>query len=251
MHDLNANAIVRPPRLADTLSVSLQSWVRAGRLHPGDQLPTEKQLADQFGVSRAVVREAIARLKAEGYVETRQGRGAFVAPLAGRANFRINDPGAQAPDASLREIFELRCVMESGVAELAALRRQPADLAALGEALASMDEALRRGAQAADDDDAFHGAIAAATHNPLFERFMEFMGAQMEGSRVPTWSPEGHVTGRAAAAQEGHKAIFAAIRDGDAEAARRAAGEHLRSAARRLGMDIGGADQAGPQEQRA
>ena len=58
----------RPPRLADTLSRSLQGWVREGRLAEGDRLPTEKQLCERFGVSRAVVREAIARLQADGVI---------------------------------------------------------------------------------------------------------------------------------------------------------------------------------------
>lgn len=238
---MESSTLVRPPHLADALSASLQTSVREGRLSPGDRLPTEKQLADQFGVSRTVVREAIARLKADGYVETRQGLGAFVAPHAGRANFRINEPGAGAAETSLREVFELRYVMESGIAELAAVRRTEADLATMRKPLERMDEALLKGTQAADDDDAFHRAIAAATHNPLFERFMEFMGAQVQGSRIPTWNPQGHATGRALAAQQGHKAMYASILAGDPEAARHAAAEHLRSAALRLGMKIDGA----------
>ena len=238
------STLIRPPRLADTLSVSLQRWVRDGRLTPGDQLPTEKQLAGQFGVSRAVVREAIARLKAEGYVETRQGLGAFVAPHAGNANFRIKAPGAGAADASLQEVFELRCVMEAGIAEMAAVRRTQADLAALAAPLERMELALLSGQQATDDDDAFHRAIAAATHNPLVARFMEFMGAQVQESRIPTWDQSGHASGRAQAAQCGHRAMYAAIEAGDAGAARSAAVEHLRGAAERLGLDMEGVGQS-------
>lgn len=234
----HVNLLVRPPRLADTLSVSLQGWVREGRLAPGDQLPTEKQLADRFGVSRAVVREAIARLKADGYVETRQGRGAFVAAHAGRRNFRIAEPGSGEPRASLREIFELRHVMEVGIAEIAAMRRTEADLAAMREPLQRMERALAEAAPASDDDEAFHRAVAAATHNPLVERFMVFMGAQIQESRAPTWNAEGHAAGRAMAAQAEHRSMYRAIAEGNAEAARRAAAEHLRAAAQRLGFEI-------------
>ena len=70
--------IARPVRLSEEVSVELQQRVARGELKPGDRLPTEKALGEAFGVSRAVVREAIARLKADGLIETRQGSGAFV-----------------------------------------------------------------------------------------------------------------------------------------------------------------------------
>ncbi|MCB1955793.1 MAG: FadR family transcriptional regulator [Rhodocyclaceae bacterium] len=232
--------IARPPRLADSVSASLQGRIRAGELRPGDRLPTEKQMCDRFGVSRAVVREAIARLKADGYVETHQGLGAFVSRDAGKANFRLVAPGVPAASVDLGDVFELRLLMESGIAQMAALRRTDEDLVAMRGPLARMDEALRSGAQASDDDDAFHCAVASATHNPLVERFMEFMNAQIRESRVPTWDREGHALGRAAAAQAEHVAMFEAIAAGDAAAARLAAEEHLTAAASRLEMQIGG-----------
>ncbi|MCB1902003.1 FadR/GntR family transcriptional regulator [Cognatazoarcus halotolerans] len=230
-----SSAIVRPPRLAELLSHNLIGWLRDGRLAPGDQLPTEKQLADQFAVSRTVVREAIARLKADGYVETRQGAGAFVAPEAGRGSFRLQETSTSALNHA-RNVFELRYLVELGCAELAAQRRTPADLDALQAPLACMADALRSDLEAASDDDAFHRAIAAATHNPLVERFVEFLGAQFSESRLPTWSEEGRLTGRARDAQAEHEALYRAIEMGDAAAARKAAARHLREAAKRLGI---------------
>ena len=230
-----SSAIIRPPRLAETLSLSLIGWLREGRLAPGDQLPTEKQLADQFAVSRAVVREAIARLKADGYVETRQGAGAFVSPQTSHGSFRLQEESTPA-SRHARNVFELRYVVELGCAELAARRRTPADLEALQAPLASMADALRSGAEAAADDDAFHRAVAAATHNPLVERFVEFMGAQFSESRLPTWNEEGRASGRARDAQIEHEALYEAIASGDAAAARLAAEVHLREAAKRLGI---------------
>ncbi|MCB1908552.1 MAG: FadR family transcriptional regulator [Rhodocyclaceae bacterium] len=226
----------RPLRLADTLSRSLQDWVKQGRLAEGDRLPTEKQLCERFGVSRAVVREAIARLQADGYVETRQGLGAFVAAGAGVSRFRIDRPDGMAAGEGLREVFELRQLMESGIAELAAARRTDGDLSLLRDLLTQMEIALAERQQASELDDAFHRAIAAATGNPLVARFMEFMGAQIHGSRVPTWDAQGHQRGLAAAAHEEHLAMYRAIAAGDASAARRAAAGHLQAAAERLGL---------------
>jgi GntR family transcriptional repressor for pyruvate dehydrogenase complex len=191
-------------------------------------------------VSRAVIREAVSRLKADGWVETRQGAGAFVAPQPGRGTFRLAQAGASAAD-TLADVFELRHLVETGAAELAARRRKDADLVAMETALGHMEAAL--GASGAMEttgaraDDEFHVAVAAATGNPLIRRFVEFMGQQFSDSRLPTWDSTGRENGRAQAAQAEHRRLFQAIRAGDPGAARHAAAAHLAAAAHRLGLD--------------
>lgn len=233
----------RPQRLSDTLANQIEHWIRDQGMAPGAQLPTEKLLCERFGVSRAVVREAISRLKAEGSVETRQGLGAFVAAHPGQGSFRLLSP-AHASAAEIVQIFEMRCVVEVGVAQLAARRRSEADLARIAAALAQMERALAGEADGASADDAFHVAIAAATGNGQLERFLAFMGRQFSDTRAPTWDESGLRSGRAAEAQAEHRRIFDAIRAGDGVAAGEAARAHLVSAARRLGLD--GLQQAFP-----
>src|SRR5574337_1919848 len=232
--------VARPSRLSDVVAAELEAWLRDGAWVAGAQLPSEKVLAERFGVSRAVVREAISRLKADGWVETRQGAGAFVAQQLGRGTFRLVPGGASAAD-QLAEVFELRHRVETGAAELAARRRKEADLAAMEMALRRMEAALAAPepieASGARADDEFHVAIAAATRNPLLRRFVEFMGQQFSDSRLPTWDGAGRASGRARAAQTEHRRLFEAIRDEDAAAARQAAAAHLAAAARRLGLD--------------
>lgn len=231
----------RSPRLSDSVARRLEAWISAERLPSGAQLPTEKVLCERFGVSRAVIREAISRLKADGCVTTRQGSGAYVAARPGQASFRLvraDGAAALAADKEIADIFELRYLVEAGAAELAAQRRCGADLERMEQALRRMAAALETGADAVADDDAFHVAVAAATHNPQIERFQMFMGQQFSDSRAPTWSAEGHRTGRAQEAQAEHQRIFDAIVAGDALAARAAAVAHLTRAARRLGMDL-------------
>ncbi len=230
-----ATKFQRPPRLSDTVSRQLESWIRELGLAPGTQLPTEKSLCERFGVSRAVVREAISRLKAEGCVETRQGLGAFVAANPGEGSFRLDGDTVSAGDEAA-DILELRCMVECGAAELAARRRSQAELARIERALDDMDRALSTGGEGALADDAFHVAIAAASGNRQLERFLAYMGRQFSDSRLPTWSEDGHRAGRAAEAQAEHRRIFEAIRDGRADAAGAAAREHLLGAARRLGI---------------
>ncbi len=223
----------RPLRLSDEVADALESWIRLESFQPGAQLPTEKALCERFGVSRPVVREAIARLKAEGCVRTRQGSGAYVAERP--EVFRLPLPDGLPQDAD--EVFELRHLVETGAAALAAERRDEQDLQRIAAALGRMRTALEAHADAAGDDDAFHAAIADATHNRALARFAQFMGQQFAHSRKPTWSMGGHAAGRAREAQDEHERIYQAIVAGDPTAARRAAAAHLTGAARRLGLD--------------
>ncbi|HRP98647.1 MAG TPA: FadR/GntR family transcriptional regulator [Rhodocyclaceae bacterium] len=230
----------RPARLSEAVARQLEQWISDERLEPGTQLPTEKVLCERFGVSRAVIREAISRLKADGCVRTRQGSGAYVAARPGQASFRLlrdGTGGAEVLPREVSDVFELRYLIETGAAELAALRRGEGDLERMRVALERMREALVEGTDALAEDDAFHVAVAAATHNPQLERFQVFMGQQLSESRAPTWSAAGHLAGWARQAQQEHEHIFAAIAAGDAAGARAAAAAHLVRAASRLGLD--------------
>lgn len=224
--------IARPSSLGEEVCRALERRIRDGELRPGDRLPTEKQLAELFGVSRAVVREAVARLRAEGYVATRQGAGAFVSAQPGNASFKLAADGAGEP-GGIAQVFELRLLVEAGAAELAARRRTAHDLRTLRRQLKAMAIALKQGADGSAADDAFHRAIADATHNPYVGRFVEFLGRQFSETRRPTWAD----AGRAAAAQREHEDIFAAVEAGDERAARAAAAAHLQHAAHRLGLE--------------
>lgn len=230
----------RSYRLSDEAAVQRERWITEQQLTSGTQLPTERSLCERFGVSRAVIREAISRLKADGYVTTRQGSGAFVAARPGQGSFRLVRDSELSPGVlpgEISDIFELRFLVETGAEERAALRRTAEDLDRMRDVLARMQEALAAEADAVGDDDALHIAIAAATHNAQIERFQAFMGAHFSNSRAPTWSSDGHRSGRAREAQFEHVRIFEAIARGDGSATREAAKAHLASAARRLGLD--------------
>ena len=227
--------IRRPPSLTDEVFRALEERIRGGAYEPGDRLPTEKQLSSFFGVSRTVVREAISRLKADGFVETRQGAGAFVAVEPGLLSFKLIQGGGAGED-DLKHIFELRLAVEVSAAELAADRRTDDDVRAMRTELENMAQALRAETDGSEADDRFHRAIAAATHNPYLRRFVEFLGHHFSDTRRPTWSASGRDAGKPEAAQREHESLFAAIVAGDARAARVAAENHLRQSARRTGL---------------
>src|SRR5215472_11334661 len=145
------------------------------RIEPGARLPTEQEMMSVFGVSRTVVREAVAALRAEGLVETRQGVGAFVARDVQRRPFRI-DPAEMRSIAAVLNIMELRTGVEVEAAGIAAERASASARDRIERALQAFDAAAARGEAAIDEDFRFHQAIAAATRNPQFGRFLEFLG---------------------------------------------------------------------------
>ncbi|MCP5229859.1 MAG: FadR family transcriptional regulator [Candidatus Accumulibacter sp.] len=229
----------RRPRLSEEVSIALEGQIARGEVKPGEQLPVEKVLAGTFGVSRAVIREAIARLKADGRVETRQGAGAFVALVPKSLNFRFWQGDGPAL-AELREIFELRAMVESAIAELAARRRLPADITTIRCFLHAMDDALANGSDGSEADDDFHLAIAAATHNSYTRRLVEFLGRHFSESRRLAWTmPDGN-SALPQQAQAEHRRLFEAVVAGKPRRARRYAHEHVRCAARRVGIELAG-----------
>lgn len=234
--NLELKKIARPQRLSEGVCAELERRIRAGEYAPGEQLPTEKLLSERFEVSRAVIREAVARLKADGLIESRQGSGAFVAARPRSLNFKV--AGGDESRHNLEQVFELRTLVEMTVAELAARRRTESDLAAMKQQLAAMDEALRCDGDGSQADDEFHSAIAAATHNPLVQRFVEFLGQHFSESRQLAWEEEARASDSSASAQAEHQALFAAIAAGAPSGARRAAHAHLSGAAARLGLHL-------------
>src|SRR5262252_1501774 len=203
--------------LAHALVERLSAEIVSGRLAPGAQLPTEQELIATSGVSRTVVREAIAALRAEGLVVTRQGAGAFVAERA-RRPFRI-DPAALGSLREVLAIMELRTGIEVEAAGLAAERAGLGDVRRIAAAYQAIEQAIKRGESAIDQDFAFHRSIAEATGNPQFSRFLEYLGRFIiprQTIRVATGA-----TARAGylrTLQKEHLAILQAIR---AKSARR------------------------------
>jgi GntR family transcriptional repressor for pyruvate dehydrogenase complex len=171
---LTIDTLVRRKNLVTTLVEAVEKEIAEGRLKPGDRLPPETALAASAGVSRTVVREAVAALKAANLVETRQGAGAFVlSPMA-----RLNIPGGvrRATVEEILAILELRLAVEVESAALAAARRTDADIAAMDKAIEAMGEEAIAAGEAVEPDLAFHRALAAATKNRYFKEFLDNLG---------------------------------------------------------------------------
>lgn len=149
--------------------------IGSGRLAAGTKLPTEQEMMVAMGVSRTVVREAIAALRARSLVITRQGAGAFVSTASAQQPYAI-DPDGLGSLNSVIELLELRTAVEMEAAAIASERATAAELKAIRQAAAVFSKAARRDARAVKEDFDFHRAIAAATHNRRFVGFLEYLG---------------------------------------------------------------------------
>ena len=205
--------------------------IATGRLMPGTRLPTEQEMMDAMGVSRTVIREAVASLRAEGLISTRQGIGSFVAEQPAQALFRI-EPGQAASIADALHIMELRTAVETEAAGLAAERATKAQRRAIHRALAEIDAAIERGEPAIAEDFAFHAVITEATGNPQFRRFLDFLGRFIiPRSRVRIRAE--NMRSYLLSFQQEHKAIVAAIDARAREQAQGAMRVHLVSSSQR------------------
>lgn len=220
--------VLRPGNLTHEITERLAAEITGGSLAPGSRLPTEQDMVEAMGVSRTVVREAVAALRAEGLVTTRQGAGVFVAADAARRPFRLAADGLTSVDDVL-EVMELRAGVETEAAGLAAARATRAACRRIATALNRIDAAIRRGESAVDEDFAFHSALAEATGNEQFAHFLTYLGRFIiprQSIRVAMHQPQGR-RAYLEMIQGEHRAIFAAVESGDVDGARDAMRRHL------------------------
>lgn len=216
------------------VSEALRSAILDGTYQPGEKLPSEAQLTQAHGVSRTVIREAIAALRSDGLVEARQGAGVFVLDPIGFAFSRTHPSVDRERLFSSLEILEARTPLEIEAAGLAALRRSPAQEEAIFEAHSAAIAARDNGQLWSDADIALHLAIARATNNPLFATFLEMQGKAVipqTGQRIVE-DDGGEIAYRNLLIRE-HERIVMAISSGDDQDARDAMRDHLKGSQER------------------
>jgi GntR family transcriptional repressor for pyruvate dehydrogenase complex len=219
---------VQMSRLYEQIVRQIEESVQKGTLKEGDQLPAERELAQQFGVSRTAVREAIKALHEKGLVDAFPGRGTFI--TSGQPNSmrhsldRILKSG-QADGAAY--LVEIREILEPEIAALAAVRADEEDLATMREAVAVMDNAGQDADVYIEADLDFHLALAEAAANPFILSLIDSIVGLLREQRLRTF----YVDGGPARGQVHHKRILAAMQCRDEQGAREAMQAHLRQVA--------------------
>jgi len=219
--------------LSARLAARLAEQIESGDWQPGHRLPTEAQLAALHGVSRGVVREAVHRIKSRGLLVSRQGSGVFVAPAVHNRALEF-DPAVLGSMVNLRQVIEVRRVLEGEIAALAAERATRVQIAALRRALAAIDTASAAGGDGVAEDLALHRAIAQVTGNPQFSLILGFLGQYLRDFMRITRANEARRTDFMDSVRREHLAVVDAIAARDPRAARRAAVAHMQRSERRL-----------------
>lgn len=219
-------------RLADRVADALAQEIREGRLGEGDKLPTEAVLAEQFSVSRTVVREAMSRLKSLGMVASRQGSGVYVL-AASPPSLQFDMEHAVSLEAVI-QIAEMRRALETEVAALAAERRTPEDMLRIRQSIEALDAAVRAGGNGVQEDVAFHRSLADAARNPFLIDTLQYLSRFLQGATRVTRANEARRDDFARAVREEHGRIVAAIESGDSSRARQAASAHMDNAIIRI-----------------
>ncbi|HWK71621.1 MAG TPA: FadR/GntR family transcriptional regulator [Burkholderiaceae bacterium] len=224
--------LFRQTKLADQIYEKIVQEIVGGKLRQGQKLPSETDLCKSFGVSRPILREALARLKADGLLLARQGSGNYVR-LQPEADFL-----SFAPNGSIAEIlrgFEFRVGVEGEAAFLAAKRRSKEDLETISNALAELRRATHAGEVGNDPDYQFHMAIANAAQNELFaSTIKELHRTMVSGMNIARNLSLRKPAARALLVQEEHDAIFHAIARGNGAEARRTMRTHITNARLRM-----------------
>lgn len=226
--------------IAKPLSDSLVSWfyrdLNNGLLKPGDSLPSERELCEQFGVSRTVVREALSYLKKEGVIDTGQGKKTTVAENTHARSFKVGDFPVR-DEETFQEIIDFLIFFESGAAKIAASKRDSTDLKKIQQALLGMELAIAKGELADHEDYLFHRSIVEATHNGYFIDLNEHLDHSVRKlirqARLNT-SKYSHDLVKEVFSE--HAEIFENIKCGNCDGAALAAENHLRQAAKRMNI---------------
>src|SRR5712692_1519250 len=218
---------IEPSPVYELVVERIRRALHIGSYVPGDRLPPERALAEQLGVSRTTVREAIRVLEGEGYVESRRGAtGGVILLDRGQTEERMG-PIIRERLPELEEIVDFRIAVECRAARLAALRRTDEDLEKLAAALTTMQHGLE-GSTFRAADTAFHLGVAEAARNGWMRR-------AIEDARVAMLLPFDKVADHVfRTAQLQHTEILDAIRRQDPDAAEKATESHIEIARRDL-----------------
>jgi GntR family transcriptional repressor for pyruvate dehydrogenase complex len=216
--------VIQSSRLYEQIVQQIEDSIFKGELTEGSQLPAERELAEQFGVSRTAVREAIKALQEKGLVDAFPGRGTFVTSGTSNSMRRSLDRIIRTSEQNgWTYLVEVREILEPEIAALAATRADAEDITAMRQCVLKMDEAVRDSEAFIEADLDFHLALAEAAENPIVLSLIDSIIGLLREQRLRI----SMVDGGPERGQRYHRSILEAIERHDAHAARVAMQAHL------------------------
>lgn len=220
---LNLFKPVKKTRVYEEIVAKIKDMIEKGRFKSGDQLPVERELAEVFRVSRSSVREALRSLESQGFLESRQGNGTYIANLPVESLVNPLATVIFSEKDGQRELFEMRRLIEPQLAYLAAERATPDDIQTLEKILDLQEREIAKGEAATDVDKNFHYILAKATKNKFLIRITDNIMDLLVESRDKYLQVEG----RPEKSVYRHRQVLEAIKAGDREGAMRLMRDHL------------------------
>lgn len=227
---------IRRKSISDEIVDQLVDLISRNELKPGERLPPERDLCQQFGVGRTTLREALRSLATLGIIEGRVGEGTFISENSNRHLEKSLQWGLLLDEKGVDDLVETRLMLECQTAEAAAERATHDDLNTIRKSVRSLEDALENQDQFLEADLAFHLSIARASQNGILANLLSLTRNYLQqwivqSLRDPT-SPEGQR--RARLSLKEHKAILVAIESNDSAAARECMRIHIVSSSRDL-----------------
>lgn len=218
---------IRTKKIYEEVAESIIEMIKSKQLKPGDKLDSVEQLAKNFDVGRSAIREALSGLRSMGLVEMRQGEGTYIKSFdPSRFTLPVTTGFLMKKD-DVKELFELRKILEVGTAGLAAEIYEEGDLIPIEKALIVMRNATGNEELAANADSDFHMAIASATHNQLLINLMGSVSDLISETIRETRKVLLYAENRSEKLYQEHERIFKAIKNRDSQHARQSMYIHL------------------------
>lgn len=240
-------SVVREASLTERTEQQIEELILSQALKGGDRLPSERELGEQIGVSKTVIREAIRSLSAKGLVEVRMGSGMYVQHLG--PDLLINPLHILLRTHAIKpeNIQEVREALEINLAALAAERAEAVDIEAMERAVTALKKKSLTPAEFAAADLAFHNAVAEAANNPIFTLLVGMLNNLMLQVREQVFQADGQASANRALRY--HQKILDQIKLHDVAGARQAMMEHL-AEARETWERVSGTDHTKPAAKR-
>ncbi len=204
---------IKSMRVSDQIVNQIQAQIMEGKLAEGQKLPNEQELAQQFGVSRASVREALSMLESKGVVERHKNGGTFLCKYCLEKILAAIDMPRKLDSELFEDLYEAREILEIRVVELACERADELDFMKIEKTLDMLQTSIEKGDSGINADILFHQCIAMATKNQVIAGIVRSLGTTLEDMRVKTLA----YPGRLETCLEEHRAIYLAIRNRDKE----------------------------------
>ena len=213
--------MLQPRNLYSEVLDGLRKMIENGEIREGERIPTERVLAERFGVSRTCVREALGALKLSGVIQGRPGAGTYLAKVSfggiDRSDLLLVEEGSPF------EILESRKIIEPAIASLAARKATAEDIARLADAMENLGVSAEDAESLTEADRQFHMCLAEATHNRILIRTL----GQILDLMQRIYYPAVGIVGPHDGYYDTHNEVFRNVRERNSRGAERAMRAHL------------------------